>query len=210
MKFEFLSKFNKKEAEKSKEAISWDPEVKKDINQGTESKKYDQEKEVENKFNPKNIELAIKSDRPMEVKVKRTSGIVEDDWTISRRISDQEVMVVKSLDNGEVITKIVTLDDLRQWDVATVQRVEINPVGVHQQIANAKSFEDLIKVIDSAGGIQKSQEFIDAGQLKIIIDRVREGELSPSYITRTDGLRAKVIELMTGESRQKGILKQYR
>jgi len=200
MKFEFLSKFNKKEAEKSKEAISWAPEVKKDINQKTESKKSDQEKEVENKFNLKNIELAIKGGSPMEVKVKRTSGIVEDGWAISRRISDQEVMVVKSLDNGEVITKIVTLDDLRQWDVATVQRVEINPVEVHQQIANAKSFEDLIKVIDSVGGIQVSQGFLDAGQLKIIIDRVREGELNPSYITRTDGLRAKVIELMTGES----------
>lgn len=89
-------------------------------------------------------------------------------------------------------------------------------------IKDAGSFEELFSVLDriqklnqinfhlgSIAGKKKEGEMLkiyDIGELKEIIDKTRageykteSGELDTSYITRTAGLRDKVIELLANE-----------
>lgn len=62
---------------------------------------------------------------------------------------------------------------------------------------DAKNFEDLFNLINRTDGIQGSEKKYEPAQLKIIIDKVINGEKGFNVITRTGGLRRKVHEILT-------------
>jgi hypothetical protein len=70
-------------------------------------------------------------------------------------------------------------------------------------ISGTQSFAELYRAIELAGGVQGSQQFYKPAELINIIERVRRGELGTSYITRTSGLRNKVIGLLKLEELRK-------
>jgi len=78
------------------------------------------------------------------------------------------------------------------------QRVEnaeqLDPAS--EAIAAADSFDALYDVLDELGSIQGTQMDYDAGMLKRAIQGVRNGVSDLNIVTRTNGLRRKVSELL--------------
>jgi hypothetical protein len=78
-----------------------------------------------------------------------------------------------------------------------------------ETIENADDFDKLFKIIEETGGLQGSHTLYKPHELKDIINKVRNGELNLTYITRTGGLRGKVEELLSKnkETKRKILLK---
>lgn len=77
---------------------------------------------------------------------------------------------------------------------------------IEEGIRNANNFNELLEIIEKFGGLQGPQDFYKPEELKLIINKVQNGELALTYITRTSGLRMKVEELInnnTGEDIKK-------
>lgn len=72
-------------------------------------------------------------------------------------------------------------------------------------IAEAKSFEELFSVIQAEEGLQGSVKYYSPQELKDIIASVRDGSLDIQYITKTNGLRDKVQELLLKEDGKSGV-----
>ena len=73
-------------------------------------------------------------------------------------------------------------------------------------ISGSQNFSELYQALEQAGGLQGTQQFYQASEIKNIIDRVRKGELDTSYITRTGGLRSRVEDIMKLEElRKRGV-----
>lgn len=70
-------------------------------------------------------------------------------------------------------------------------------------ISKVGNFDELYEKLDQVKELQGSQDVYESSELKSIIDRVRKGELDPTYITRTGGLRKKVEELLGSENSEK-------
>ncbi len=70
-------------------------------------------------------------------------------------------------------------------------------------ISRAQNFSELYQALEQEGGLQGTQQFYQASEIKNIIDRVRKGELDTSYITRTGGLRSRVDDIMKLEELRK-------
>jgi hypothetical protein len=62
--------------------------------------------------------------------------------------------------------------------------------------SQARNFRELYSLIDYRGGVQGSQEFYEPQVLKGLIEKVKNGQMSIKHITRTDGLRDQVEELI--------------
>ena len=67
-------------------------------------------------------------------------------------------------------------------------------------IQGSKNFIDLFKAIDNIGGLQGSEKFYKVQELKDAINKVRSGEQPIDVVTRTDGLRQRVDELLKIEN----------
>ena len=67
------------------------------------------------------------------------------------------------------------------------------------RVRGATSFGELFHVIKSIGAVQGSQEMLSPDQIIERVRDVRSGNGSPSYVTRTYGLRDKVKELLREE-----------
>lgn len=63
-------------------------------------------------------------------------------------------------------------------------------------IEEAQSLGDLFQALDNKGKLRGSKKTYIASELRGLVDKVTRGELPIEYITRTDGLRAKVAELL--------------
>ncbi len=163
-----------------------------------EEQKNEKQKDAVEKLTPENIENSVKSGKPIEVKVKRSSGEIEKGWMVTGS-DGKDAIVIKTVEGGKFIKKVVPLEELQRLNK------EVNQEELKKNIAEAKSFDDLIKTIEKDGGIQGSQEFYDAKKLKNAIDRVRKGEWGITYITRTGGLRQKVEDLIAIEKQRKNI-----
>lgn len=142
------------------------------------------------KLTPENIEKSIKEENPIKVKVKRRSGRIEEGWVVTG-IDGENAIVVKNVKGEKFLKKVVPLEELQELNK------EVDQGKLEKSIIEADSFDDLIKVIEASRGIQGEQKFFDMAELKDKIDKVRKGELSTDYITRTGGLRQKVEDLMT-------------
>ena len=70
-----------------------------------------------------------------------------------------------------------------------------NPEGM---IGACKSFEELYEVILSLGTIQGSKQTLSAEDVILAIGLVRNHKAEFKAITRTFGIREKVVELITG------------
>jgi len=198
-----FSEKGKKRLEATDEQIE---EAKREMDRDLESKT--EQAKIEQKLNPQNVEFALKIGKPVEVKVKRTSGKVENDWIVVGIVDKGKgALVFKNVGVGKkILKKVVPLEKLKQWNITTFERKnKISPEKVNKKIPETKSFEDLVKLIDEKGGVQGKQEFFSAEKLKNIISRVRKGELDITHITRTDGLRQKVEDLIAIEKQRKNI-----
>jgi len=67
-------------------------------------------------FTPENIKKAMDNGGFIEAKVKRTNGEIDEGWSISG-IDGNKVSVFKFGDKKELMTKTVTLDELREWKI---------------------------------------------------------------------------------------------
>lgn len=70
---------------------------------------------------------------------------------------------------------------------------QIEPIAT---ISEAQSWAELYQIIEQMGGLQGAQQSYPSSVLRIIIDKVRNGELDISYVPRTGGLRNRVGDLM--------------
>lgn len=70
----------------------------------------------EQKLSIENIESAVQRGKNIEVKIKRSSGEIEDGWKIIRIDSEGLATVYKVGENGEELSKNVPLEELRQWN----------------------------------------------------------------------------------------------
>jgi hypothetical protein len=61
---------------------------------------------------------------------------------------------------------------------------------------NAQNFEQLYRGIEKLGTIQGGSKEYSAEELTGLIDKVRSGELTPSYVTATYGIRSAVERLL--------------
>jgi len=69
-------------------------------------------------------------------------------------------------------------------------------------IISATTFDELFSVLDKIGSLEGSQDTHSAAGLKGIIDDVRTGESDIASVTRIGGLRGKVRDLLTEESKK--------
>jgi|WetSurSiteA1Bulk_404760.scaffolds.fasta_scaffold374206_1 hypothetical protein len=72
-------------------------------------------------------------------------------------------------------------------------------------IGEAKDLDDLYQKLDQIVSLQGSKDVYESSELKSIIERVRNGELDTSYITRTGGLRKKVKDFLGTGTENQGI-----
>ena len=68
-------------------------------------------------------------------------------------------------------------------------------------IQEATSFQMLYDFLDTKGGVQGSNEYFTAEELKDIIEKVRTGQLGLEHVTRSEGLRETVGRLMQVNSK---------
>ena len=81
-------------------------------------------------------------------------------------------------------------------EAVDVTNKEVENAEKPKVIEEAESLEELESILDKGTGLQGSEEFFDPAKLKEIIGRVKSGELGLEYVTRTDGLREKVAQLL--------------
>jgi hypothetical protein len=187
--------FNKKHAPDIKEQLTPNNE-KNEV--GSAGKK--DESKVEERLTLQNIENAMKNGQPLEVRVQRSSGQFESGWIVAKyNPEDGLATVLKDEKEGKVTRKFVPLAELRGW------QKETSSEELAHQLQGIKDFEGLSRYIETINGIQGSQDFFGAKELSGIIERVRKGELRPTAITSTGGLRQKVMDLMAIEKHRNTI-----
>ncbi len=74
--------------------------------------------------------------------------------------------------------------------------LDIEEITPENTVLTAKNFEELYDVLKEKDGIQGSEDYFESEQLISIIEKVRAGEFGLEYVTRTNGLRNKVKELL--------------
>jgi len=120
---------------------------------------------------------------------------------------------VPTLDNFEQLIGEGGVDDGMDGSAiekfkSVVYKNEYSKKIFEKAMPGVKNFDELFAVVNSAGGIQGSQEFFDAKQLLDVIQKVRNGEIKSTAITRTVGLRQKVVDLMAIEKHRNTIRSQ--
>ena len=106
-----------------------------------------------------------------------------------------------------LISSLILIMGIENFKNRPVDKTVIRPKEEHtmivsevlQDIGSAKNFAELYGIIDKMKGFQGSRDFFDANQLKKLINdaRFHGGELN--NITRAEGLRNKVKELIEAE-----------
>jgi len=127
----------------------------------------------------------------MSVAVRRSSGVIESGWVVfGINPKTGDVIVQKFEKDGEtMMRKQIPPAELRS----------LNKLERQISISSAKDFSELFQVIESTGGLQGSEKFYEATELKKIINWVREGKINVKTVTRTEGLRDRVEYLLNQE-----------
>ena len=136
----------------------------------------------EEEYNPR-----VLFEKGSNVKVRRSSGEIDDGWMITGFRSNGDAVVVKpsSEKDGQLLQKIIPQRELE--------------VIVEEDIARAESFDELKKVISGVSGLQGSSNKYKSSELIEIIDLIRTGEASLENITKSGGLREKVSWILALE-----------
>lgn len=75
-----------------------------------------------------------------------------------------------------------------------------------KKISDARDFIELYSIIRDLGKIKGSQQIYFSESLIALIEEVREGKRKINYITRNEGLRTKVKELLKNDGKKEGSL----
>ena len=124
--------------------------------------------------------------------VKRTSGGIEGDWTVSQ-VKDNIAIVWKPNPDspGNNIIKRIPVSELEGLNNKEV----VN-------FSEAESFTDLYKLINYKGNIKGSTQEYTPQILEEIIEKVRKGDLELNFVTGTNGLRSAVEKLLLKEKKE--------
>jgi hypothetical protein len=123
-----------------------------------------------------------------KILVKRSNGQIEDDWIVDYVIGNSIVVKKPKPGNSqEFIYKRTTVDKLEQ--INDQQKIDF---------LQAENLDDLYKLINLQNGLRGGAQDYTAAELISLIDRVKNGELDPGYVTRTNNLRAAVIKIVCG------------
>jgi len=105
---------------------------------------------------------------------------------------------IEAVRNGKGQMNLIT----RKWGIREkAEELIEKEQALAKQIARVESFDQLESILLSTGGIEGSQKWYSAQELRDIIESVRNNKNSdPRRIPRTAGLRNKVLELMRQEA----------
>ena len=67
------------------------------------------------KLSPESVSNAIKEGRFLDVKVKRSSGEMEDGWIVTGT-NGENAAVAKILEDESILRKTVPLEELKEWN----------------------------------------------------------------------------------------------
>lgn len=119
------------------------------------------------------------------VNVKRSNGNIDSDFIISFINDDKKVATVTSWKNPEEPV-------LRHASISELEAINKIP----ESIESAKNIPDLYRYLKSVKNIVGESESYSSTDLINVIDGVESGQYEIKSITRTDGLRDKVKELL--------------
>lgn len=130
------------------------------------------------------------------VRVRRSSGDIEDDWRFVTVDEKGDAIVIKT-EGSQSRKKIIPKAEFSS----------LNSPKQEPGISDAQDFDQLFQAIDRTGEIKGSQQSFTPDQLRKIIAKVRGGAVIES-ITSTGGLREKVAELLQMEKIRKDLVNQ--
>jgi len=123
--------------------------------------------------------------------VQRSSGKIEPGWEVfGVNPKTGDIIVHKSDTDGETI--------IRKQIPSAILR-NLNTPERRTYIYSAESFPELFQAIEHLGGLQGSERFYEAEELKNIINLIREEKVGLQALTRTEGLRDRVKYLLDRE-----------
>lgn len=123
------------------------------------------------------------------VNVQRSSGIVESGWVIYS-INDDEIVVHKKEENGNIVIKRLEFSDLDRF----------NRLPKPSDIASSENFSQLFFTLNQLGGIQGSEVYYSKDYLITTIGKYLKGEVDIKNLTRSEGLRDIVQTLFNKKS----------
>lgn len=111
--------------------------------EGKQEKQQDKQKEkgkedIVDKLTPENIENSVKRGKPIEVKVRRSSGEIEKGWMVTG-VYGENAIVIKFLEDGNSIRKDIPIKELKELNK------EVDQEQLEKDISEANSFDDLKK-----------------------------------------------------------------
>jgi serine/threonine protein phosphatase PrpC len=127
------------------------------------------------------------------VRVRRSSGQIESGWQIYRYEPDAHTFMVRTgTPGGNGAIRPVPARELIE-----LNRSESPPVM--RSLTDARNFRELYNALLAMDGLKGSEEVFAPEELIDIIEDVRAGTLDVGYVTRTEGLRDKVLDLLRAE-----------
>lgn len=129
------------------------------------------------------------------VRVQRNSGAIEDGWRISGFSSETGEVIVRRSEGNQTLQKRIPLQKLEA----------LNNPELRLGLSEARDFNQLFEILEKGGPIQGSATSYEPAQLKRLINQVREGRREINTITRANGLRQKVENLLLVENIRRNI-----
>lgn len=121
------------------------------------------------------IDIAMEKTNPVDEEVVE---VVEPENTVEKK-GNLKSSVEKSMEQTDSIAEEYNEHKLKKEDIESV-----------------KNLDELLAHVDASDGLQGTQDYFDKDQLRMIIEEVRDGRLDLSYVTRSQGLRQKVMDLL--------------
>lgn len=123
-------------------------------------------------------------------------GVIEDGGNVANRLV--EISSNRALQKGAHFR--AKMDDISAVIIEFSGRETSKSEIKTPSIAEAQSFDELYQSLNSLGEIRGSRGSFTAAELASLIDLVRTQKLDISLITRSEGIREKVKELLEGET----------
>ncbi len=89
------------------------PKILTDAEQAVLKKEPKEARKDGEKLTPKNIENSFKIGKPIEVRVQRSSGEIEEGWIVVGS-NDKDAVVTKTSEGGETLRKVIPLEELKE------------------------------------------------------------------------------------------------
>jgi len=165
-----------------------------------------EEERIRNLLTPESVNDIFSSGIGVNVTILESSGQINDGWLLMYANPDGSFNGVKTTKSGHVEKRKIFLEDVvdarlqKIGQVDSQRRAGSPEVKKEKTIGDAKDFPDLFAVIKQMGGIEGRQKRFTSDELISLINAVRKGDLGPQYVTSSEGLRQKVMDLMEKEN----------